>query len=99
MKLEFAPRVESDLEEIADWIAQDSPTRAISFLRELAETAMRIGSDPFLYRLRPEIGDGARMAVVGKYVLVFRVLDKVNGQFARIERIVSGARDLAMLLN
>jgi plasmid stabilization system protein ParE len=42
MKLEFAPRAESDLREIGDWIAQDNPVRTISFLHELGKAARRI---------------------------------------------------------
>jgi plasmid stabilization system protein ParE len=55
--------------------------------------------NPFLYRLRPEIGTSARMAVVDKYVLVFRVLENVNSQSVLIERVVNGARDLPILID
>ncbi len=33
MQLELSPYIERDLEEIADWIAQDNPRRAVSFPR------------------------------------------------------------------
>ncbi len=37
MKVELSAEAEGDLEAIGDHIAQDSPARAISFLRELRE--------------------------------------------------------------
>jgi toxin ParE1/3/4 len=35
MILEFSNEAESDLEQIADYIAADDPRRALSFVREL----------------------------------------------------------------
>ena len=55
---------------------------------------MSVGQNPLLYQLRPEIGDGARMAIVGRYVIVFRV----KGGIVRIERVVYGGRDLLTLI-
>lgn len=92
--LEFSRFVEHDLEEIADWIALDSPGRAVSFVREIRAELNRIGREPLLYQLRPDIGEDARLAVVGRYVILFRVA----GQTVRIERVVYGGRDLAAQL-
>lgn len=90
MRLELSLYVESDLEEIADWIAQDNPRRAVSFIQEIREEFRRIGEGPLLYQLRPEIGADARLAVVGRYVILFRI----TGEVVRIERVVFGGRDL-----
>jgi len=35
MRLELSSYVEGDLQEIAEWIAQDNPRRAVSFIREI----------------------------------------------------------------
>lgn len=94
MRLEFSRWVEGDLEAIGDHIAQDNPARAVSFIREIREKIHRIGQQPLLYQLRPEIGEGARLAVVGRYVLLFRIV----GETVRIERVVFGGRDLPALL-
>lgn len=93
MRIELSPWVESDLEVIADYIAQDNPSRAVSFIREIRQKINRIGQHPLLYQLRPEIGEGARLAVVGRYVILFRIV----GETARIERVVFGGRDLPTL--
>jgi plasmid stabilization system protein ParE len=93
MRIEFSRWVEGNLEAIGDYIAQDNPTRAVSFIREIREKINRIGQQPLLYQLRPEIGEGARLAVVGRYVLLFRIV----GETVRIERVVFGGRDLPAL--
>lgn len=93
MSLEFSRWVESDLETIGDYIAQDNPARAVSFIREIRDKIVRIGHQPPLYQLRPEIGEGARLAVVGRYIILFRIVDET----VRIERVVFGGRDLTAL--
>jgi toxin ParE1/3/4 len=93
MRVELSIFVEGDLDAIADYIAQDNPTRAVSFIREIGAQIHRIGQNPLLYQVRPEIGEGARMAVVGRYVILFRTI----GDVVRIERVVYGGRDLVAL--
>ena len=93
MRLELSRFVESDLETIADFIAEESPERAVLFIRRIWRAILKIGEQPFLYQLRPEIGEGARLAVVGRYLVLFRV---VSGA-VRIERVVYGGRDLPHL--
>jgi len=53
MRLEFSRFVETDLEAIADFIAEDSPERAIRFIREIWHAILKIGEQPYLYQLRP----------------------------------------------
>lgn len=86
MRIEFSRWVESDLEAIGDYIAQDNPRRALTFIREIRAKIERIGQQPLLYRLRPEIGDDARLAVLSRYVILFRLVNEV----VRIERVVYG---------
>jgi toxin ParE1/3/4 len=93
MRVEFSRFVEDDLDVIADYIAQDNPTRAVSFIREIGGQIHRVGQNPLLYHLRPEIGEGARMAIVGRYVILFRIM----AETVRIERVVYGGRDLLAL--
>jgi toxin ParE1/3/4 len=67
--------------------------RPVSFLREIGTQILAVGQNPLLYQLRPEIGEGARMAIVGRYVILFRTM----GEVVRIERVVYGGRDLLAL--
>jgi plasmid stabilization system protein ParE len=94
MRLEFSPFVEDDLDAIAGYIALDNPRRAITFLQEIRAELRVVARNPLIYRLRPEIGDEARVAIVGQYVILFRVMGKI----VRVERIVYGGRDLPELL-
>lgn len=88
--LVFSKFVESDLEAIADYIAQGNPRRAVSFLRELRAFLEHIGKYPLHYQLRPEIGEDARFAAFGRYIVWFRI----RGEVVRIERVIFGGRDL-----
>jgi plasmid stabilization system protein ParE len=94
MRLRLSPFVPGDLEEIAEYIAQDSPRHAARLLRMLHARMKEIAKQPQLYRLRPELGADARMAAVGHYVILFRIRQNA----VRIERVVHGSRDLLPLL-
>ncbi len=94
MRLDLSRYIESDLETIADFIAEDNPERAITFLIEIRQKIYRIAEHPLVYQLRPDIGETARLAVVGRYVILFRVIDDI----VRVERVVYGGRDLPSLL-
>lgn len=94
MRLRLSPFVPDDLEEIADYIAQDSPRHALRVLRLLRAKMKEIAKRPELYRLRPELGVDARLATLGQYVILFRI----RRSAVRIERVVHGSRDLIPLL-
>lgn len=90
MLLQFSPAAEDDLEAIADYVAQDSPANAIRFIDELRLQCQRLLKAPMAYVARPELGDGLRSCVHGRYVIFFRPQATV----VRIERILHGARDM-----
>jgi plasmid stabilization system protein ParE len=94
MRLRLSPYVPGDLEEIVDYIAQDSPRQAARLLGSLRTRMQEIAKQPEMYRLRPEIGPEARLAVVGQYVILFRI----RPDSVRIERVVHGSRDLVPIL-
>ncbi|MGD0629825.1 MAG: type II toxin-antitoxin system RelE/ParE family toxin [Terracidiphilus sp.] len=90
----LSPLVPRDLEEIADFIAADSPRHALRVLRLLRAKMKEISRHPEMYRLRPELGPEARLAVVGNYVILFRI----RPHAVRIEGVVHGGRELVQLL-
>lgn len=94
MRLKFSPFVKHDLVEITEYIAQDSPRHAANWIRVLRSRFTEIAKQPLLYRLRPELGVDARLAVVGHYVVLFRIRQDT----VRIERVIHGSRDLAPIL-
>lgn len=71
MQLELSRFVESDLDDIAGYIAQDNPRRAVTFIQEIRAKLQEIGRNPLLYQLRPEIGAEARMETLGSYAILF----------------------------
>jgi len=95
MRLRLSPHVPGDLEEIVDFIAADSPRHALRVLRLLRAKIKEIAKQPQIYRLRPELAPDARLAVVGNYVILFRI----RKSSVRIERVVHGARELLPLLD
>ncbi|BEU65710.1 type II toxin-antitoxin system RelE/ParE family toxin [Ralstonia pseudosolanacearum] len=90
MRLAITPLAEQDLESIADYIAQDNPACAVTFVRDLREQCQRLVLNPPGYRLRPELGDDIRSCAYGRYVIFFvAASDEVI-----VIRILHGARDL-----
>jgi plasmid stabilization system protein ParE len=94
MRLRLSPFVPGDLEEIAEYIAQDSPRHAARVLRLLRAKIKEMAWQPQVYGLRPELGAEARLAAVGNYVILFRIRQNA----VRIERVVHGGRDLLPIL-
>jgi toxin ParE1/3/4 len=68
---EFSDLAESDLIEIALYIASDSPARALSFVADIRRHCVAIAQNPMLNRLREEYGSGVRVAVHGNYLIFY----------------------------
>lgn len=73
MRLEIQPRAEADLESIADYIAEDNPSRAVTFVQDLREQCQKIAKSPQIYRARPELGAAIRSCSFGNYLIIFDV--------------------------
>ena len=87
----FQPAAIADLEGIGDYIARDSPRRAVSFIRELRRQCATIAANPTAYRQRAEFGEGVRCCAYRNYLIFF------THQAGRlcIVRILHGAMDVA----
>ena len=90
MPIEVSPLAEADLREIGDYIAQDNPRRAESFIDELLAHGEKIAAMPTAYVAREDLAPGLRACAHQRYVIFFRTL----GPRVRIERILHGARDI-----
>ncbi len=90
MQIELSRYIEGDLDVIADFIAQDNPGRAVTFIQEIRGKFSDIQREPLIYQLRPDIGEDARMATVGNYAILFHIV----GNVIRVERVVYGGRNL-----
>ncbi|TFF22923.1 type II toxin-antitoxin system RelE/ParE family toxin [Jiella endophytica] len=92
-RLAYSPQALADLRDIAIYIAEDDPDRAISFVAELERKAVLAAVRPSSFRERSDISAGLRMMIHGRYLIFFRELaDEV-----RIVRFLHGARNLGDL--
>jgi len=82
----ISPLAEQDLEAIGDFIAQDNPRRALTFIAELRVQCDKIVASPKAFRARPELGEGIRSFTYGNYVIFFQDNPEV--------RILHGAMDI-----
>lgn len=76
--------------EIAAYIADGNPTRALTFVDELEEKCDLLGHAPGIGTRRPELGDGVCVLPYRRYLIFYRE----TGNGVRIERIMHGARDI-----
>lgn len=93
MRLVFARTAKTDLRQIADYIAEQSPDRAESFIEELREKSAKIVYQPYAYPPRDDLAPDLREAIHKSYLILFRTTDTQ----VEIVRIVHGARDLKNL--
>lgn len=73
MSLFITPLVAQDLEEIGDYIAQDNPIHASSFMTELLAQCQKITLNPVGYRTSPEMSNGLRPCAHGNYAIFFEL--------------------------
>lgn len=85
---------ELDLEDIGDYIALDSPLRAIGFIADLRAACMRIGLAPSATIARPELAENLRCRPFGRYLIFLRV----EAERVLIVRVLHGARDVSAIL-
>ena len=88
-KYVISPLAAQDLEAIGDYIAQDNPHRAITFILELRTQCNRIAASPKAYRSRLDMGENIRSSAYGNYVIFFQ--DAPDGLC--IVRVLHGAMD------
>lgn len=95
MILEFTSEAEGDLEQIADYIAEHNPRRALSFIRELRSRCEDLISHPNSFALVPRYEHhGIRRRVHGNYLIFYRV----EPAKVVIIHILHGATDYGVFL-
>lgn len=74
MKVTFTKQAENDLEQIADFIAQDNPVRAFTFICELEKKSLSIGDTPKAFPVVDDLIDiGVRRRVYQNYSIFFYI--------------------------
>ena len=91
--LRYLPVAQNDLVAILDYIAHDSPKRALAFVEKLDKRIRLLEQHPLSGRVprHPKLQDyGYRVLVVDSY-LVFYIL---RGRTVEIHRVIHGSRSL-----
>jgi addiction module RelE/StbE family toxin len=91
MRVEFSPEAESDLDEIAAYIAADDPDAALAWVDKLVDRALRIANAPRAGRVVAELADpSVREVILGNYRIVYGV----ERQRVLVLTIIEGHRRL-----
>jgi toxin ParE1/3/4 len=86
---------ETDLQSIGDWIAEDNPIRALTFVQELRLCCESLIHAPLGYALLPRYEHvGIRRRVYGDYLIIYRIA----GDRIEVLHVLHGARDYESIL-
>ena len=89
------PSAESDLADIWDYIAQNSPDNADRFIDRIFQTCQEnLASNPHMGRPREELSPGLRSLILGDYIIFYRPID--SG--VEVVRVLHGRRDIEGIL-
>ena len=90
----YSPEAESDLLEIAEYIAQDKPIAARNWVAMIRNKCDLLATQPKMGELRRGFGvPGCRSFSAGSYVIFFR--SREDG--IEVARIIHGSRDMRNL--
>jgi plasmid stabilization system protein ParE len=90
-----SPEARNDLEQIIEFIAQESPVAALKVLREIGAAMRKLARMPGMGHLREDLVDEpVRFWPVYSYLIVYR--DDIRP--IQIVRVLHGARDVRSAL-
>jgi toxin ParE1/3/4 len=95
MIVDLTAAAQADLEAIGDYIAQDNPIRALSFVRELFRNCTELADMSEAWPIVPRYeSHGVRRRVHGRYLIFFRVeADRIV-----VLHVLNGAMDIEAIL-
>lgn len=95
--LRYLPIAEEDLISILDWIANDSPPRALKFIDKLEERIGRLEQFPLFGRIPRNLKlreYGYRVLVVESYLVFYIVRRKT----VEVHRVIRASRNIKEML-
>lgn len=95
-ELRWSIEASNDLDEIAEYIAQDSVRHARAFVKALDQAANRLASFPRMGRVVPDRNDEDLREVLFRD---YRIVYKIRGDVIGIITVAHGARDVRRLLD
>lgn len=84
----------ADLDAIFEYIAEDNPRRAVSFIDEIIQRFDVIATRPLTFPAREDLAPGLRAGLHRPYLILFCI----NGDTVQIVRVIHGARDISQHL-
>lgn len=90
MNLVFTKIAKSAMDDIWDYIAEDSVNAADKVIEEIHDKCKNIAQTPDIGRNRPELANGVKSLPVRKYLIFYHT--EYNATF--IDRVLSGYRNL-----
>ncbi|MCG8344051.1 MAG: type II toxin-antitoxin system RelE/ParE family toxin [Chlorobiales bacterium] len=84
------PLAVEDLAEIWDYIAEDSPNRANSFIDSIDRQFHKLAESPHIGRSRSELLSGLLSYPIGRYIVFYLI---ISGGI-EIVRVLHAARDI-----
>lgn len=88
-EIEWSLKAENDLNEIIDYIAQDSLEYALSFYEQIREKVENLILFPKMGRIVPELDEpNIRELILRNYRIIYRIL----GEKIQIVRLFHGSR-------
>jgi plasmid stabilization system protein ParE len=95
VKVVLSAAAEDDLRQIGDWIAQDYPSRAVTFVVELERACETLSDSPNRFQLLPRHEpSGIRRRPHGNYLIFYRVRESI----VDVLHVLHGARDYEKIL-
>jgi toxin ParE1/3/4 len=93
-KVTWSPEAIEDIEQIAVYIAKDSPAYAGSVVRKILASGRHLGSFPISGRVVPEVGTDAIREV---FAFNYRIIYRVEPSCVTILTVVHQKRSLTLL--
>ena len=90
-EVRYLPIAQNDLLAIVDWIAKDSPARALSFVGSLDKRISALATQPRMGR----IPVNEKLRKIGYHLLIiedYLVFYLLRGQTVEIHRVLHGSR-------
>lgn len=94
MERRFSRQAECDLETLGDYIAQDSPLRALSFIAELRDKRLTLAELAEAFPLVPRYErHGVRRRAHGAYL----IFSRIEADAITVLHVLHGAQDYAAI--
>jgi plasmid stabilization system protein ParE len=95
-RLVLAPRAEQDLEDIWEYIAQDSVSAANRFIGKIEDNIRRVALNPGIGHSREDLAAGRNLLFwpVGNYLIIYRTLPSA----IEVVAVAHGKRDIPALI-